>query len=72
MSSGKQYLNIESARYRPWAARSNLEKHIRCIWCDSDFLVKKATGVKGHESTEGHLKKAENYKEENEQKKRLR
>ena len=42
--------------YRPWAAKSEKEGHIRCIWCSTEFQVKNATVPKGHEESARHQK----------------
>ena len=56
-------LRVGSHYYREWAAKSKTPGFIRCTWCDSEFL-RNGTGSKGHENSESHKKRAENFDRE--------
>ena len=60
----ERLLRVGSHYYREWAAKSKTPGFIRCTWCDSEFLVRNATGSKGHENSESHKKRAENFERE--------
>lgn len=64
MSSGKNFLTKGSKIYRPWAAKSNIEGYIKCIWCSSEFKAKYTTGKNGHENTAQHIQNAEKREKE--------
>jgi len=53
---------LGSAFYRPWAANSDREGFVLCVWCNSEFLTSNATGKKGHEESDRHKKFEEKYK----------
>ena len=62
--SWNNLLSKVSKIYRPWAAKSNIDGNITCVWCSSEFKAKYTTGKNGHENTAQHIQDDENHEKE--------